>query len=111
MTTSPHSLPLSVRLMNLTGEGAGRIGLQPIKLDVGGLLEKAVANTGLTDFGGDEFRQPLALLIESLEKEANWPTAGGDDDATARVRVPCARLARRRDPKACRPPMLRNPFR
>ena len=76
MTTSPHSLPLPLRLMNLAGEGARRIGLQPIKLDVDGLLEKAMASSGLTDFGGDEFRQPLALLVESLEKEANLSTMG-----------------------------------
>jgi hypothetical protein len=47
----------------------------------------------------------------ALALSSDWPTTGGDDDATARVRVPCARLARRRDPKACRPPMPRNPFR
>ena len=76
MTSSPHSLPLPLRLMNLAGEGARRIGLQPIKLDVDGLLEKAMASSGLTDFGGDEFRQPLALLVESLEKEANLSTMG-----------------------------------
>lgn len=76
MTTESHSLPLPVRLMNLAGEGARRIGLQPIKLDAEGLVEKAVANTGLTDFWGDEFREPLALLIECLEKEANLSTLG-----------------------------------
>jgi hypothetical protein len=62
--------------MNLAGEGVRRIGLEPIKLNVDGLLEKAAANTGLTDFGGDEFRQPFALLIEALEKEAHLSTMG-----------------------------------
>jgi hypothetical protein len=62
--------------MNLAGEGAGRIGLRPIKLSVDSLLEKATANTGLTDFGGDEFRDPLALLVESLETEANLSLMG-----------------------------------
>ena len=69
-------MPLPVRLMNLAGAGAARIGLQPIKLRVDSLLEKAIANTGLTDFDGDEFRQPLALLIEGLENEANLSTMG-----------------------------------
>lgn len=76
MTTSPHSLPLPLRLMNLAGEGARRVGLQPIKLHVDGLLEKATTSTGLTDFGGEEFRQPLELLVESLEKEANLSMMG-----------------------------------
>ncbi len=76
MTTSAHTLPLPVRLMNLGGEGARRIGLEPIKLDVDGLLEKAARSTGLADFGGEEFREPLALLVEGLEKEANLSTMG-----------------------------------
>lgn len=62
--------------MNLAGEGARWIGLQPIKLDVEGLLEKAATNTGLSNFGGDEFRKPLALLVEGLENEANLSTMG-----------------------------------
>lgn len=76
MTTSRQALPLPVRLMNLAGEGASWIGLQPIKLSVESLLEKATANAGLTDFGGDEFRRPLALLIDGLEKEANLSLLG-----------------------------------
>ncbi len=76
MTASLQRLPLPVRLMNLAGEGAGRIGLQPIKLTVESLLEKASANTGLTDFGGDEFRKPFALLLDCLEKEAKLSTMG-----------------------------------
>jgi hypothetical protein len=62
--------------MNLAGEGARKIGLQPIKLSVESLLEKAQANTGLSDFGGDEFREPLALLVECLEKEAKLSLMG-----------------------------------
>jgi len=76
MTAGTHSLPLPVRLMNLAGEGASWIGLQPIKLRVDSLLEKATANTGLADFGGDEFREPLALLLDGLEKEANLSLLG-----------------------------------
>ena len=76
MTTSLQALPLPVRLMNLAGEGASWIGLQPIKLSVESLLEKATANAGLTDFGGAEFRRPLALLIDGLEKEANLSLLG-----------------------------------
>ena len=76
MSMSSHPLPLPVRLMNLAGEGARRVGLQPIKLDLEGLLEKATSNTGLSDFGGDEFRRPLALLLEGLENEAHLSLMG-----------------------------------
>jgi hypothetical protein len=69
-------LPLPVRLLNLAGKGARGVGFEPIKLDVEGLLEKAVASTGFSDFGGNEFRQPLALLIDGLEKEAHLSTLG-----------------------------------
>jgi hypothetical protein len=62
--------------MNLAGEGAGWIGLRPVRLSVDSLLEKATANTGLTDMGGDEFREPLTLLVESLETEANLSLMG-----------------------------------
>jgi hypothetical protein len=76
MTANARPLPLPVRLMNLAGKGAGVIGLKPIKLSVESLIEKATSNTGLTDFGGDEYRAPLALLIESLETEANLSVMG-----------------------------------
>lgn len=76
MTTGPTPLPLPVRLMNLAGEGAGLLGLQPIRLSVESLLKKAEANTGLDDFGSEEFRRPLALLVESLESEAKLSLMG-----------------------------------
>jgi hypothetical protein len=62
--------------MNLVGRTARRVGLRPIDLDAEALLRTAQRNTGLADFGGDEFRQPLALLVESLEKEAKLTLLG-----------------------------------
>lgn len=76
MSAVAHPLPLPVRLMNLAGRGANAIGIEPIKLDVESLLEKSSSNTGLSDFGGDEFRAPLALLLTSLEKEAKLSLMG-----------------------------------
>ena len=76
MTPKLHSLPLPVRLMNLAGRAAQRVGLRPVSLDVESLLEKAAQNTGLVDFGGDEFREPLARLIASLEGEAKLSLLG-----------------------------------
>jgi len=38
--------------------------------DEASLVSEAQANTGLTDFGGDDFREPLGVLLESLREEA-----------------------------------------
>lgn len=76
MTASTHSLPLPARLMNLAGRAAQRVGLRPIELGAQALIRTAKRNTGLDDFGGDEFRQPLDLLVDSLEKEANLSLLG-----------------------------------
>ena len=39
-------------------------------LNVDELLEKAAAKTGLADFGDDWFREPLDVLVTSLNTEA-----------------------------------------
>jgi hypothetical protein len=69
-------LPLPVRLLNLAGRAVNGIGIHPIKLELEQLLHQARENTGLTDFGGNEFRQPLALLLDSLEREARLSLLG-----------------------------------
>jgi hypothetical protein len=76
MTVRSRALPLPVRLMNALGKGANRIGWEPIALDANSLLDKAQANTGLSDFGGDEFREPLALLLDCLETDAGLSLLG-----------------------------------
>lgn len=70
------TLPLPVRLMNLAGRGANAIGIHPIDLSLDKLLQAAMKNTGLSDFGENDFRQPLALLLNSLEKEADLSLLG-----------------------------------
>ena len=72
--TSP--MPLPVRLLNLLGRGANTVGLQPVSLELEKLLRQACHNTGLSDFGEEDFRQPLALLLDGLEKEANLSLLG-----------------------------------
>jgi len=76
MTKQTTRLPLPARLLNLAGRGANVVGLHPVSLGLEHLLQKATNNTGLSDFGGDEFRQPLALLLESLEREAKLSLLG-----------------------------------
>lgn len=70
------SLPLPVRLLNLAGRGANALGIHPIDLSLDKLLQTAMANTGLSDFGENDFRQPLALLLDSLEQEADLSLLG-----------------------------------
>lgn len=48
----------------------------PVPLDESSLLEQAVAQTGLTDFGGEAFREPLRILLASLEEEAHLNLIG-----------------------------------
>jgi hypothetical protein len=69
-------LPLPVRLLNLAGRGANAIGVQPVNLGLEKLLQTACNNTGFSDFGEDDFRKPLALLLNDLEKEANLTLLG-----------------------------------
>ena len=69
MAHHPQRLPLPVRLLNAAGRGANVIGIHPVKLELQALLDTACRNTGLTDFGDDDFREPLALLLDCLEKE------------------------------------------
>lgn len=70
------TLPLPVRLLNLAGRGANAVGIHPIDLSLDKLLQTAMKNTGLSDFGENDFRQPLALLLNSLEKEADLSLLG-----------------------------------
>nr|VFJ64437.1 MAG: Sulfotransferase family protein [Candidatus Kentron sp. FW] len=45
-------------------------------LDEDALLEKAMRQTGLSDFGGDTFREPFQILLKSLREEARLSVAG-----------------------------------
>jgi len=69
-------LPLPVRLLNLAGRVTAGVGWQPVDLGFDGLLQKARANTGLSDFGEDDFRDPLLLLLRGLEEEAQLSLLG-----------------------------------
>lgn len=45
-------------------------------LSLAGVLADARADTGLSDFGEDTFREPLAVLLQSLDREANLHPLG-----------------------------------
>ena len=60
--------PAPVRLYNLVGP--------PAALDVEALLAAARAATGLDDFGDPAFREPLSVLVGSIEREARLHALG-----------------------------------
>jgi hypothetical protein len=53
-----------------------RLGHRPIALDERALLEAAHRLTGLDDFGGDEFREPLRILLQGYDTEARLTLLG-----------------------------------
>ena len=67
--------PRAVRAVNALGASAARLGLRP-RLGVDALLVAATKRTGLHDFGPDDFREGLQVLVESLEWEARLTTIG-----------------------------------
>ena len=47
-----------------------------VELSVDALLAAASEATGLSDFGDDSFREPMAVLVKALNEEANLNAAG-----------------------------------
>ena len=47
-----------------------------VALNAEALLEKAAAQTGLSDFGDDSYREPYNILLQSLQDEARLNTLG-----------------------------------
>ncbi|NND66882.1 MAG: sulfotransferase, partial [Halioglobus sp.] len=70
------NLPLPVRLLNLGGGALRAVGVETVKLDLDALLQTARANTGLADYGEDDFIGPLKLLLKGLEEEAELSQLG-----------------------------------
>jgi hypothetical protein len=63
--------PLPIKLGNALGRFLVRTGVTRVRLAENKLLAAARAQTGLSDWGDKSFRQPLGLLLESLEREAH----------------------------------------
>lgn len=69
-------LPLGVRMLNLAGRSAATFGWQIAPLHAQSFIDKAVEETGLSDYGGSDFKEPLGRLIDSLENEAQLSLLG-----------------------------------
>lgn len=68
--------PLSIRAFNLVGRLSRACGLSPIRLDEESLLERAEQATSLSDFGEQQFREPLRRYLDALENEARLTLLG-----------------------------------
>ena len=73
---APPPKPFAIRALNAGGAALGAAGLRVPSLDPQALCRRAVRATGLDDFGGDEFREPLGRLVSSLEDDAQLTTLG-----------------------------------
>ena len=67
---SRSSLPLGFRFLNVAGRSLRTMHLPMARLDEETVLEAAVKETGLTDFGAPYFREGLLRLLESAEEDA-----------------------------------------
>ncbi|MCA1844824.1 MAG: sulfotransferase [Actinobacteria bacterium] len=70
----PPPRPEWVARINAEGDGMDTKAIVP--LDENSLLASARANTGLSDFGDEAWREPFRVLIESLDDEAELNLLG-----------------------------------
>jgi hypothetical protein len=73
---SRPSLPLRLRVINTVGKHLGAARLPVVALDEGALVQAAVKETGLTDFGNSYHREGLLRLLESVENDAALHLSG-----------------------------------
>lgn len=65
-----------LRLLNAAGRHFLNNGSSWLKLEEGPLLDKACEQTGLDDYGDESFREPLQILLNSFEKDADLNLVG-----------------------------------
>ena len=72
----PPQLPLALRMANRTASLAPRAAHLLIRLSEESLVARAVAQTGLSDFGEGPLLSPLRRLLGSLEEDAQLSLLG-----------------------------------
>jgi hypothetical protein len=72
--TDYHRTP--IRLLNTALRTVNALGLARIDLNPDALIATAKKDTGLHDFGDDSFVEPMRLLIQCLESEADLNPVG-----------------------------------
>lgn len=76
VTTTESRLPLIVRLVNQSGEILNRLHIRSVNLSRERLMATARKQTGLSDWGEDDFLTPLTVLLDAYEKEADLSLLG-----------------------------------
>ncbi len=76
MTNTKPKRALPIRLINGVGAGLRRLGLPLLDLTEERLLSTAQKTTGYDDFGGEDFREGLRRLLDSIEDEAELNIIG-----------------------------------
>lgn len=59
-------LPLKFRLANALGAGFSKLGINLVSFNEASLLQKAMKQTGLSDFGDPAFKEGLSILVKSI---------------------------------------------
>jgi len=72
--TDYHRLPL--RAVNAVLRGANAVGLARVRIDADELMAQASKATGLDDFGDARFIEPLRILVNSTNEEADLNPLG-----------------------------------
>ena len=68
--------PRPVALANRVGTALRRVGVEGPSFSIDALVEAARRSTGLADFGDEGFREPLGVLVDSIEGEARLTPLG-----------------------------------
>ena len=76
LTSAELSRPLGLRVFNRTGGALRRIGLPLVDLSAAALFDRARRLTGLSDFGDPFFREPMRVLLDAFETEAELTMLG-----------------------------------
>jgi hypothetical protein len=76
MIAPQPSRPIGLRIFNRAGGALRRIGIPVVELDEGALLDRARRLTGLGDFGDPFFREPMRVLLDTFETEAELNMLG-----------------------------------
>src|ERR1700722_6345268 len=70
----PTPRPAWLKTLNDIGEGIDIKGVVPLSAE--SLMQQAIADTGLSDFGEGGFREPPRVLPKAIDDEAELPLGG-----------------------------------